>query len=645
MPSKYQKRCLSTTLGVIAAFFLIQSPSFDDLQVFHDKTVTAHSKSYHRLLRTFGASEELEEWIDNLELGWGSPPAEWIKDLCPEVVNHFNHFPSTKLSAPTALEFLPFLPTEHAAEVVCTMKVMKSVAASLNAQFYLHAGSHLGAVVHGQMIPWDDDVDGFMDYRKKDELEKICEGDGVEVHSSGVRFKCVQGFNALKIWLHYPGKEKLTEDSRDWYSPFLDLFFYEIKDGNIWEVSPKGNRLKQYYAIEDYFPTRPYYFAGIHLLGPQSQIAKSRYDSEVCRMGGYNHRIERGVRQPVIHNALDCDKLSKRFPFKTKSQDIVRIKDEPYFVQLFPSKATEMKTIVIPSPSIKEREKWFKKPDSKGQALSDAIKHLNKMEIDNSISPQFACTGPLKVVELNAERGRWWMESASLLKDADVIILNEMDIGMARSDNQHTTRLLAHFLGMNYAWGLEFVELTAGTKEDRYNANGVPDFNGLHGNAFLTKCIISDPKIFRNKVGSYFSSEAKGFNANGLEKRLGGRMGMFGRIIVDGKETVIGSVHKMEGFEREVKEYIGKRDSIIAGDQPVNYCARVDLQNIVSIPIQNTWPASCKGFGSQRGDIMCSNMNVSVEEVTIKPCVTNFAFSMEIGDHALVSASLNGVGV
>jgi len=522
---------------------------------------------------------------------------------------------------------------------------MKSVAASLNAQFYLHAGSHLGAVVHGQIIPWDDDVDGFIDYRKKDELEKICEGDGVEVHSSGVRFKCVRWNNAFKIWLHYPGMAKFTEDRYDWYSPFLDLFFYEIKDGSIWEVSPGGDRLEQHYAVEDYFPTRPYYFAGIHLLGPQSQIAKSRYNLEVCRMGNWNHRIERNVPQPVIHNELDCDKLSKRFPFKPKFQEITRIKDEPYVVQLFPSKAAEMNTIVVPSPSVTEREEWFKKPDSKGQELSDAIKNLNKMEIDNSISPQFSCTSPLKVVELNAERGRWWMESASLLKDADVIILNEMDIGMARSDNQHTTRLLAHFLGMNYAWGLEFVELTAGTGEDRFNANGVPDFNGLHGNAFLTKCIISDPKIFRNNIGSYFSSEAKGLNANGLEKRLGGRMGMFGRIIVDDKETVIGSVHKMAGFEPEVKEYIGKRDAIIAGDQPFNYCARVGLQNIVSSPIQNTWPASCKGFGSARGDIMCSNMNVFVEEVTTKPCVTNFGFSMEIGDHALVSASLVGVGV
>jgi hypothetical protein len=240
------------------------------------------------------------------------------------------------------------------------------------------------------------------------------------------------------------------------------------------------------------------------------------------------------------------------------------------------------------------------------------------------------------------------MKSINLLKDADVIILNEMDIGMARSDNQHTTRLMAYFLGMNYAWGLEFVELTPGTDEDRYNANGLEDFHGLHGNAFLTKCTISEPVIFRNQIGQYFSSEATNVNAGGKEKRLGGRMGMFGSITVDGKETVIGSVHKLDGFRQEVLEYIGQRDAIIAGDQGASFCKDVDLANIVSEDggeeMHYTWPASCNSLGHHRGDNICSNMKMVGEEVTTMPCVTEYGFSTKIGDHALTSAVLTGDG-
>jgi hypothetical protein len=79
----------------------------------------------------------------------------------------------------------------------------------------------------------------------------------------------------------------------------------------------------------------------------------------------------------------------------------------------------------------------------------------------------------LKVVTFNARRGTTWLEfvlkvrSDLELRDPDVILLNEMDIGMSRSGNLHTTRMMAHALDMNYAWGLEFLELTNGNKEEQ----------------------------------------------------------------------------------------------------------------------------------------------------------------------------------
>jgi hypothetical protein len=367
-------------------------------------------------------------------------------------------------------------------------------------------------------------------------------------------------------------------------------------------------------------------------------------------MGDYNHRLEIVIREEIARvGKMNCDHLSKRFPFRDKTEDVIKMdgdNDPNNIVKLFPWKAADISTVSVPPSTIAQRKLWYDSPDSDGQKLTDALKNMDEVEIDNSISPQKECTGPLKVVELNAERGRWWMQSASLLKDADVIILNEMDIGMARSDNQHTARLMAHFLGMNYAWGLEFVELTPGNDEDRYNANGLQDFQGLHGNAFLTKCTISSPVIFRDQIGQYFSSQSIRMNAGGMEKRLGGRMGMFGRIIVDGRETVIGSVHTLHGFREEVKEYIGKRDAIVAGDQHASFCMDVNLRNIVSKnggkKRHHTWPASCNSFGYLRGDNICSNMKMVGEEVTMKPCVTEFGFSTKLGDHALTSAVLAG---
>ena len=41
-----------------------------------------------------------------------------------------------------------------------------------------------------------------------------------------------------------------------------------------------------------------------------------------------------------------------------------------------------------------------------------------------------------------------------------------------------------------------------------------------------------------------------------------------------------------------------------------------------------TWTASCDAYGTLRGHNICSNMNVVIEEVTAKPCVTKRVFSM-----------------
>ena len=45
------------------------------------------------------------------------------------------------------------------------------------------------------------------------------------------------------------------------------------------------------------------------------------------------------------------------------------------------------------------------------------------------------------------------------LRDADIIVLNEVDLGMKRTDYRDVTRDLAHALGMNYVFGVEFVEV------------------------------------------------------------------------------------------------------------------------------------------------------------------------------------------
>jgi hypothetical protein len=557
-----------------------------------------------------------------------------LQELCPDVLAHFIRFPSFIKTESRNESLIPLQTSEFAARSVCTYSIVQRWLGSLNIKMYLHAGSHLGAIVHGQNIPWDDDVDGFVTYESIDKIAKMCDEGGIQVHPK-VELNCKVAFNAVKIWLDNPedaNRNTYVFDTYGWRTPFVDLFFYKIIENNLIEVDPMGGltspEIVPYYKISDFFPTEPYYFGGIFAVGPPKHIAEQRYNLQKCKVGDWNHRVEDFF---YYGDFIDCDKLKGVHPFVDyKTNMIVTTHNTQH---IFPKVGTNVHPLTI--TSIKERDEWAIAPDSLTQNITNHIPNLDKVEIDNAISPYDECTvkGHLKVVEYNAHSGRWWQEGASLLMDADIIILNEIDIGMARSDQQHTTRLLAHFLGMNYAWGIEFIEVTKGNKKEREYTKGLPNFHGLTGNAFLTRCKIVDPIIYRVPVGK-----------TSTEVRFGGRMGIFGRIVVNGKDVVVGSVNQLDGLFHEIRSYIGESKSVIGGGQTTTtFCKDVGLTGVL-VSNHNkqprfTSPASCNSFGTEVGDNICSNINDFRLVDVIKPCITDYNIEMEVSDHALTGAS------
>ena len=105
-------------------------------------------------------------------------------------------------------------------------------------------------------------------------------------------------------------------------------------------------------------------------------------------------------------------------------------------------------------------------------ALHRLIPEIDEVEVWNGASRARAGK-TLRLVAWNMERGRHWKDGVRLireteaLRDPDIILLGEMDLGMARSANAHTTREMAAALGMNYAYGVEFLELTGGELGER----------------------------------------------------------------------------------------------------------------------------------------------------------------------------------
>ncbi len=86
---------------------------------------------------------------------------------------------------------------------------------------------------------------------------------------------------------------------------------------------------------------------------------------------------------------------------------------------------------------------------------------------------------------------------ADLLRTSDVLILNEADIGMKRSDYADLPAELASVLKMHSAFGVEFLEL------DRlYTGDEQPDLGDAPSNARLAEALRVDPSRYRGLHGN-----------------------------------------------------------------------------------------------------------------------------------------------
>lgn len=97
----------------------------------------------------------------------------------------------------------------------------------------------------------------------------------------------------------------------------------------------------------------------------------------------------------------------------------------------------------------------------------------------------------LRAAAWNIERGRALegllgvLGADEALREVDLLLLNEVDIGMARSGNRDVPRELAEALGFEYVFGNSYLCLDHGDTRDGEQAE--ENTVGLHGNAILSR--------------------------------------------------------------------------------------------------------------------------------------------------------------
>ncbi len=129
------------------------------------------------------------------------------------------------------------------------------------------------------------------------------------------------------------------------------------------------------------------------------------------------------------------------------------------------------------------------------------------------------------------------------IREADILLVGELDRGCTRTGYRNIPRELAQALGMNYVFGVEFVELP------RVTGKGVNEIDTIceHGNAIFSRYPINNPEQFRHSVSTDWYIPP-GSGRDNREPRLGGRTFITADIDFGGKPLRVYAVHTESSF-------------------------------------------------------------------------------------------------
>jgi endonuclease/exonuclease/phosphatase family metal-dependent hydrolase len=161
-------------------------------------------------------------------------------------------------------------------------------------------------------------------------------------------------------------------------------------------------------------------------------------------------------------------------------------------------------------------------------------------EIELCEPPRPAVLGATaRIAFWNAERLKYPGPSAAMLASigADALILCELDLGMARTGNRHTTADLARALDAGYVFGVEFVELGLGDLREQRQYAGETNAAGLHGAGLLSGARLDRPALVR------LETSGRWFDGAFHERRVGGRIALMAEIDLGGTPVLLVSAH------------------------------------------------------------------------------------------------------
>lgn len=195
------------------------------------------------------------------------------------------------------------------------------------------------------------------------------------------------------------------------------------------------------------------------------------------------------------------------------------------------------------SSAVREKITAAQRTASDHRDLMSQIEALALIQQDWTGANSSVLPSELTIAAWNVERCIDVEGSAELLiKHApDIVLLSEMDFGMARTGQRHTAREIAEQMQTGYAYCVEFYELDLGSGPELELAKDDHNVHGWHGNAILSK--VKPKRTLQIRLDDHGHWFCACDDADANQPRIGGRVAVAAIIPTDAGDLCVVSTH------------------------------------------------------------------------------------------------------